>query len=191
MDKKDQVIKSLLKAARAAVNHLVACEAGTIHHPFRSASLPLLVEAIRDAEAFDPNFRQVKAVPRLNNLGSLITYKPDGDVKEVCLGYLMDFKDKGIFDAYFGRVDVTKEYADIHNRLLSEGQLDGLDKNCQVGMSGDFYVNREKREVRTFVGDLVASAEISGLTITFRRKGKVFRGRLALNEDCFRFRRIS
>ena len=40
----------LLHAARAAVNHLEACEGGMIHHPFKSASLPLLRVAIASFE---------------------------------------------------------------------------------------------------------------------------------------------
>ena len=151
----------------------------------------MLQKALRLAEKENPDLRPAAKSPVLENLGSLITYKPEGDIKPVCLGFLMDFKEKGIFEAYFGKVDVTKAQADIHNRLLAEGQLKGLDENCEIGMEGDFYINREKKEVVTFLGGFVALAEINGLTVTFRRKGKVFRGRLAKHEDVFRFRRIS
>ena len=40
----------LLYAAKIAVNHLRACLAGKITHPFKSTSLPLLLDAIAKAE---------------------------------------------------------------------------------------------------------------------------------------------
>ena len=55
-----------------------------------------------------------KTQPTLENLGSLIIYKDEG--KDRCLGYLMDFKDHGVYDATFGKVDVTPEQAKIHNK---------------------------------------------------------------------------
>ena len=40
----------LVRAARAAVNHLKVCEAGLIHPPFKSRSLPMLREALSEFE---------------------------------------------------------------------------------------------------------------------------------------------
>ena len=195
MAKEKDIILALVKAARAAVVHLEACEKGEIIRPFKSRSLPMLRKAIQRAEKNDPNLSLAEAEPpappKLQNLGSLITYQADGNVKPVCLGFLMYFEGRGTYDAYFGKVDVTKEQSEIHNRLLSEGQLLGLDNNCEVGMAGSFYLDRAKKEVRTFTGDFVALAEISGLTVTFRRKDKVFRGKFSPSEDCFNFKRIS
>lgn len=39
-------LNRLLTAARAAVNHLKACEAGKIYHPFKSRSLPMLKDSL-------------------------------------------------------------------------------------------------------------------------------------------------
>jgi len=49
-DSKRDAADDLLTAAKGAVVHLKACEAGMIHHPFKSASLPLLKAAIAKAE---------------------------------------------------------------------------------------------------------------------------------------------
>ena len=196
MAKEKAIILALVKAARDAADHLEAVERGETTRPFKGASIPeKLRNAIKLAEKNDPNLSLAKveppAHPKLQNLGSLITYQADGNVNPVCLGFLMYFEGRGTYDAYFGKVEVTQSQADVHNRLLSDGQLLGLDNNCEVGMHGEFYLNREKKEVRTFIGDFVAPAEISGLTIVFRRKNKVFRGKISPSDDCFKFRRIS
>lgn len=44
------LMDAVLEAARAAVIHLEACEAGRIVHPFKSASLPLLRKLIERVE---------------------------------------------------------------------------------------------------------------------------------------------
>lgn len=124
----------------------------------------------------------------LENLGSLITYEQDG--KRYCLGYLFDFTGHGIFSPD-GKVEVTKEQADTHNRLLAEGELKGLDENCQVGMHGTFYFIGGK--VQTWTGVLVSERVIlspGGRGITFYRNGKTYRGRLPKDADCFNFKRI-
>lgn len=131
-----------------------------------------------------------KTQPELMNKGSLITTK-DPDVRERCLGYLMAFEGKGVYEPSLGRVEVTKEEADIHNACLSRAEIEGLDKNCAVGMYGMFYANREARTVKTFSGDLVsAKVQINGASLTFERNGMTFRGRLG-KDDLFRFRRIA
>jgi hypothetical protein len=128
----------------------------------------------------------------LEHLGSLITFK-DGE-HDRCLGYLMHFKDHGVYDASLGKVEVTPEEADTHNRLLDEALLKGLDENCLVGQYGTFYVGKHESRtaIKTFIGTLV-SADVSsnGRSLTFRRKGKTFRGRLSKQHDLFNFRRVA
>jgi hypothetical protein len=135
------------------------------------------------------------APTKLDNLGSLITFK-DGDVDR-CLGYLMHFDGRGTYDPTFGRVEVTKEQADIHNKALEAAELSGLDQNCAVGQGGTFYYNADGHTVRTFLGTVVSEhLETKGnmranKTITFHRAGKVYRGRLSKHHDAFNFRRVS
>jgi hypothetical protein len=126
--------------------------------------------------------------PTLQHKGSLITVN-DGNV---CLGYLMPFEGRGVYDATFGKVDVTPEEANTHNQLLSDGEINGLDENCKVGMSGSFYYIKGK--VQTFIGTVVAdgpSVHATAKSILFERLGKKFRGRLRSSEDYFTFTRIS
>jgi hypothetical protein len=126
------------------------------------------------------------------NRGSLLTFQ-EGD-HEQCFGYLMSFDDKGTYDATLGKVNVSTVEADTHNRLLDEALIHGLDENCQVGQSGLFYVGKKdgRPVVHTFIGTLV-SDDVSkqGTSITFCRKGKVFRGRKRKDCDLFGFRRIA
>ena len=132
-------------------------------------------------------------LPALNNLGSLITYRANpSDEKETCLGYLMDFTGHGIFDAYFGKVEISTEHAKAHNAALDEAMLKGLDESCQIGQGSTFYFNERKRKVSTFCGTLVsASVSLNGNSLTFHRKGRTYRGRLQKDADCFNFRRIA
>ena len=133
---------------------------------------------------------------QLNNRGSLLTYraKPE-DEKETCVGYLFDFTGHGIFDSHLGRIDgLTAEELAAHNQALAQGELQGLDENCQIGQYGTFYFNEAKREVRTWTGELVSSQvhlSASGKGITFLRNGRQYRGRLQKDADCFNFKRIS
>lgn len=75
---------------------------------------------------------------QLRNLGSLITYRDTGS--EHCLGYLLSFEGHGVFDPDLGRIEVTPEEANAHNRALSQAEIQGLDQNCQVGQGGYFYL---------------------------------------------------
>ena len=130
--------------------------------------------------------------PALDNLGSLIPYKNDKG-EDQCLGYLMDFIGRGIYDASYGRVEVSKEHADTHNKLLDEAMLKGLDENCQIGQGGTFYY-QGKGKVTTFLGTVVSeqlTVSPGGRNIEFYRKGKLYRGRLRKEADCFNFRRVS
>ena len=126
----------------------------------------------------------------LENIGSMITIKGTNN----CLGYLMSFSDKGVFDATHGKVDVSKEHADTHNRLLDEAMLEGLDNRCEVGMHGSFYIGKHdgRLAIKTFLGTLV-SADVaqSGKTLTFKRNGKAYRGRQRKDDEWLNFKRIS
>jgi hypothetical protein len=109
-----------------------------------------------------------------------------------CVGYLFDFREKGVFSPD-GKVEITPQQAEIHNKLLSEAEVKGLDENCQVGQRGTFYLTKKgsAQVVSTFIGEIVATdIFINGKSITFKRKGKVFRGRLQKDADCFNFKRI-
>jgi len=104
------------------------------------------------------------------------------------VGYLYNFQGKGIFSPD-GKVEVTPEQAETHNRLLSEAELNGLDENCQIGQRGAFYFVKGK--VYTWKGTLVSEeVTIKGKQITFTRKGKVFTGRLQKDANLFNFRRV-
>lgn len=126
----------------------------------------------------------------LENKGSLITIANSNN----CLGYLMPFDGHGVYDAQYGRVDVTPEEANKHNTCLSEAELKGLDENCKVGQMGTFFFDRNKQVVHTWVGVNVADKVNyipGGKVVNFMRKGKQFRGMLRKDEDCFNFKRIS
>jgi hypothetical protein len=151
--------------------------------------------------------------PDFENLGSLITYTTEGTTH--VLGSLMHFAEHGTYDANFGVVPISKEHADIHNRLLDEAMLAGLDENCDIGQRGTFYAVKAddgRVKVTTFMGTVVSEHPLvwtkgqSGLsyrecdrirqhgrivTIEFKRKGKVYQGRLQRDADCFNFRRIA
>ena len=123
--------------------------------------------------------------PLLHNKGSLITV-----TRPACLGFLIDFQDRGVYDAELGRVDVTPEEAKTHNALLSKAQIDGLDQNCEVGMGGTFYFIDGK--IQTWTGELVSRyVQRDGNTVIFDRNGKRFQGELDPEADCFSFERIA
>jgi hypothetical protein len=143
--------------------------------------------------AFALNYGASEMSVTLENLGSLITYKGD-DGRDTCLGYLFDFTGHGCFDAAVGKVEVTAEQRDAHNRLLDEAMLKGLDEKCEVGQHGTFYTAKDngRTVVKTWIGTLVSSAvSINGRSLTFRRAGKVYRGRMSNQHDMFNFRRVA
>ena len=78
--------------------------------------------------------------PTVLNRGSLLTYQDNG--RECCLGYLFEFPEHGIYEPTFGKLDVTAEEAQTHNRLLSQAGIEGLDNHCAVGMGGTFYTKK-------------------------------------------------
>ena len=113
--------------------------------------------------------------------------------QERCLGYLFEFPGRGIFEPNFGKLEVTSAEAKTHNRLLSQGEIEGLDKLCAVGMGGLFYTRKVDGQTRvmTWLGEEVSrNVQVHGKVITFQRKGMSFRGRLRQQEDAFAFRRI-
>lgn len=115
----------------------------------------------------------------LRNLGSLITISRPGEVREECLGFLVCADGKGVFDSQHGRVAVTLEQAEIHNKLLSDALVAGLDTHCMVGEGNRFYYNRDAKTLTTFTGEVVSamcvSSSVKKGSFEFWRKGKLFR----------------
>lgn len=108
---------------------------------------------------------------QLQDRGSLIHYL-DAEGRDACLGFLFDGGERGIFDPTLGRVEVTPEEAQTHNRLLSEALITGLD-SCEVGQCGMFYYS--DGQLKTWTGEVVEgqlSKTIAKLTL--RRKGRVY-----------------
>ena len=108
--------------------------------------------------------------PEILHRGSLLTYQDQGG--ERCFGYLMDFPSHGIFEPKFGKLEVTAAEASTHNRLLAQGEIEGLDRNCAVGMGGMFYTRKEHGQVvvTTWTGEVVSpTVQVRGRVITFRR----------------------
>jgi hypothetical protein len=66
--------------------------------------------------------------PKLEKQGSLITCKDNG--QDVCLGAFWYAEGHGCYDPTYGRVEVTREDAEIHNRTLDKARLAGLDNQC-------------------------------------------------------------
>lgn len=133
-----------------------------------------------------------KKVPELKNKGSVITYR-DGRT-ERCLGYLFHSPEHGTYEPTLGRVDVTREEVDVHNKLLSEALIQGLDERCSVGMGGTFYCVRagSTGRVTTWTGEVVSDdVEVRGNSVRFWRNGMAFRGRLPKGSDAFHFRRTT
>jgi hypothetical protein len=133
--------------------------------------------------------------PTLANKGSLITYKDHG--KDTCLGPLWHTAGHGTYDPTIGRVDVTKEEAEVHNRELDKAMLEGLDNACEVGPGAMFYAQPEPGQtsnirVTTFNGTLVAIAHRYGMVmLAFTRDKKGFCGRIKKDADCVWFKRDS
>lgn len=128
---------------------------------------------------------------QLRHLGSLITYEV-GD-KEHCLGYVLCSEGRGCFDPEFGRIDITPEEAEAHNTALSTAMIQGMD-NCEVGQSGTAYYQLGKG-VTTWTGEVIAPEDadlfVKDRRIIFRRKGRVFKGRLASDSNHFTFTRTA
>lgn len=124
----------------------------------------------------------------LEGKGSLIYYV-DAEGVNRCLGSLLYSAGHGTYEPSLGRVSVTEEEAKIHNACLDTALLEGLDKKCEVKQGGTFYVRGT--DVVTFTGTLVSrDCSAVGRSLTFRRKGKTYRGRMSKQYNCFNFRRI-
>lgn len=135
--------------------------------------------------------RSTKRAPEILHRGSLMTYLDNGS--ERCFGYLFDFAGHGVYEPTFGKVDATAEEAKIHNQLLSQGQIQGLDQNCAVGLGGMFYTRKVdgRTVVATWLGEEVSrEVRVRGDVLTFTRKGMTFRGRLPTEREGFCFKRI-
>jgi hypothetical protein len=134
--------------------------------------------------------------PELEHTASLITYN-DEHGEDTCLGALFFWPGQGCFDPTFGEVDVTQEEAEIHNRLLDEAMLSGLDNGCEIGQGALFCATRGPRQdryitVTTFNGTPVGAATMSGSrTLSFSRGSRQFRGVIRKDQDAVFFRRIS
>ena len=132
-----------------------------------------------------------RETPQILNRGSLLTCRDNG--RERCFGYLFEFPGHGIFEPTFGKLEVSSEEAKAHNRLLNQGEIEGLDQHCAVGMGGLFYTRKVDGQTRvvTWLGEEVSrNVQVHGNVITFQRKGMGFRGRLRQQEDSFGFKRI-
>lgn len=135
--------------------------------------------------------KAAKKTPAIRNRGSLLTWQEHGP--ERCLGYLMDFPGHGVYEPTFGKVEVTPEEARLHNQLLSRAEIEGLDRNCAVGLGGMFYTRKAGGStiVVTWLGEEVSrEVRVHGQVLSFTRKGMNFRGRLRRDQDGFAFERI-
>jgi len=147
-----------------------------------------------------------KTPTEFDNLGSLITVRGTDE----CLGYLMNFKGRGVYDATYGKVEVAEEFVEPHNTALTKSLIEGLDERCEIGQGYMFYVTLPKQtnvtewrkiiQVKTFDGVLVSddivSAKLYGgrkarLKVLFRRNGKTFEGTNNLNDNLLRFKRVA
>lgn len=127
---------------------------------------------------------------QLRHLGSLITYLNGG--VEQCLGFIMCFEGRGCFDPTFGKLDITPDEADKHNEALSTALIEGMDNQCKVGQGNLAYYNG--KTVTTFIGTEIApSSDITRKrnVIEFTRKGRLFRGKISPDSECFTFTRIA
>ena len=126
--------------------------------------------------------------PELEHRGSLMTFNKEG--RTVHLGYLMDFRERGIWEPNLGRVDVTPGEAASHNKLLSKAEIDGLD-TCEIGQGRNFYPSKDRMKVSTWAGDVASdSVVVNGAVIAFHRGARVFRGRFRKNNESVFFKRV-
>ena len=122
----------------------------------------------------------------LENLGSMVTVKESN----TCLGYLMDFREHGIFDASYGKVPLTKEEKDTHNQLLDKAILEGMD----TAKAGQFmpippYFNVKERKLTTFIGTVLqGNVTVTSGQVTLEKRIssglQIWKGKLHKNDDC-------
>lgn len=130
-------------------------------------------------KAFDPGF---------SFEGGLITFTIDGE--NCCLGYLMDFGDRGVYCAHYGRVNVTPTQAEEHNRVFDRALIHGLDNQCEIGQGNVFYVRQNDSSVRSFIGTRIGTLRGARSNFEFERDGRVFRGKPERDSDAVFFVRI-
>lgn len=131
-------------------------------------------------------------VPQLQGFGSLIYYQ-DEQGRNICLGDLIEFPGKGVYEPSLGRVEVPPDQVDAHNRALDKAMLTSMDANCEVGQGSYAYYDNLKG-VTSFIGTVICPrlyCERTASSVTFRRAGKVYRGRLSKAGESFNFKRIS
>jgi hypothetical protein len=131
-----------------------------------------------------------KRVPELDHRGTLITFT-DAE-SEQCLGYLLDAGEHGVFEPSFGKVDVTPAEAKLHNQVLDQALIDGLNNHCEVGHGGMFYLR--DGQVVTWLRTVVAPALVRpGRHCTCVRAGKELRAtkRRRSDDDTIWVQRIS
>lgn len=122
----------------------------------------------------------------IDNGGLLIQQNDQGE--QSALGYLFDFSGRGVYSPD-GKIEISKERADAHNAALAQAEIEGLNQ-CQIGQRGTFYYVNGR--VQTWTGALVSSrVSVVGNVISFRFGGKLFRGRLQKDADCFNFKRVA
>src|SRR2546427_204338 len=86
-----------------------------------------------------PHLKPGQSGSRLSTLRRFAAYVRAFDARthrdnrrERCFGYMFEFSGHGIFELTFGRLDVSSEDAKTHNQLLSQGEIAGLDQNCDL-----------------------------------------------------------
>lgn len=111
-----------------------------------------------------------------------------------CVGYIFSFNGTAFHPdgkLTISGKEITQQEIDTHNKCLSEGEIKGLDDNCQIGQGGTFYLDN-KVGVKTWIGTKVADYTLNPqqTVITFSRAGKTYCGRMQKDADCFNFKRI-
>ena len=75
------------------------------------------------------------------------------------VGYIISHQGKS-FDPGGYLEGVTQEMAEKHNNTLSQAEILGLDKNCEVGMCGTAYLHEDEdgvgKRISTWMGALIA-----------------------------------
>lgn len=107
------------------------------------------------------------------------------------LGYLMIFPNRGVYSTERKIDGITPAQANENNRLLSLAEIQGLD-TCKIGQWGTFYYCNKR--VETFSGMIVSEEHLispNGKSISFKRKGNTYRGRLPKNGECFFVKRVA
>jgi len=119
--------------------------------------------------------------------GGLLCYSWEGETGP--LGYLAHFPGRGVYDAGFGKVPVSPDVADLHNKVLDEALVLGLDNNCEVGQGGYFYVDGDNA-VTTWLGTAVGRAVERNGRYRFTRLGRRFVGKVRRDQDVVFFKRV-